>query len=113
MSEKINKNERKGNAVIQIFGQGDETLEFWKALTDLDVTSGHPDEDLAATDIVPESPPVSHVKDFKQIIPRLYSVGLGMGYLELLASKSVYILDCFTDVFVWMGQKSTRLVRAA
>ena len=42
MSEKINKNERKGNAVIQIFGQGDETLEFWKALTDLDVTrSGH------------------------------------------------------------------------
>jgi len=127
MSEKINKNERKGNAVIQIFGQGDETLEFWKALTDLDVTSGHPDEDLAAADIVPESPPVSHVKDFKQIIPRLYSVGLGMGYLELpqvevpgnrlkqelLASKSVYILDCFTDVFVWMGQKSTRLVRAA
>ena len=89
--------------------------------------SGHPDEDLAATDIVPESPPVSHVKDFKQIIPRLYSVGLGMGYLELpqvevpgnrlkqelLVSKSVYILDCFTDVFVWMGQKSTRLVRAA
>ena len=32
---------------------------------------------------------------------------------ELLQTKSVYILDCFTDVFVWMGQKSTRLVRAA
>ena len=32
---------------------------------------------------------------------------------ELLETKSVYILDCFTDVFVWMGQKSTRLVRAA
>ena len=95
--------------------------------TPCDVPSGHPDEDLAAADIVRESPPVSHVKDFKQIIPRLYSVGLGMGYLELpqvevpgnrlkqelLVSKSVYILDCFTDVFVWMGQKSTRLVRAA
>ena len=66
-------------------------------------------------------------QDFKQLIPRLYSVGLGMGYLELpqvevpghklkqelLQTKNVYILDCYTDVFVWVGKKSTRLVRAA
>lgn len=59
--------------------------------------------------------------------PRLYEVRLGMGYLELpqveipgqklvhtlLNSKRVYILDCRTDVFVWFGKKSTRLVRAA
>ena len=32
---------------------------------------------------------------------------------ELLQTKNVYILDCFTDVFVWVGKKSTRLVRAA
>ena len=56
-----------------------------------------------------------------------YSVGLGMGYLELpqvevpnnrlkqemLNTKSVFILDCYTDLFVWVGKKSTRLVRAA
>ena len=109
----------------QIFGQGEETIEFWKALSDED---DYYDDLEGADDLVPPtSPPVSHVKDFKQIIPRLYSVGLGMGYLELpqvevpgnrlkqelLETKSVYILDCFTDVFVWMGQKSTRLVRAA
>lgn len=60
-------------------------------------------------------------------MPRLYQVQLGMGYLELpqveipeqklvhtlLVSKNVYILDCFTDLFVWFGKKSTRLVRAA
>ena len=57
----------------------------------------------------------------------LSSVGLGMGYLELpqvevpnnrlkqemLNTKSVFILDCYTDLFVWVGKKSTRLVRAA
>ena len=32
---------------------------------------------------------------------------------ELLETANVYILDCYTDVFVWMGKKSTRLVRAA
>ena len=50
-----------------------------------------------------------------------------MGYLELpqvevpgnkmkqdhLETKNVYILDCYSDVFVWVGKKSTRLVRAA
>lgn len=50
-----------------------------------------------------------------------------MGYLELpqveiphqklvhtlLNSKNVYILDCYLDLFVWFGKKSTRLVRAA
>lgn len=50
-----------------------------------------------------------------------------MGYLELpqveipgqklvetlLNSKRVYVLDCWSDVFVWFGKKSTRLVRAA
>ena len=55
------------------------------------------------------------------------SIGLGMGYLELpqvevpgnkmkqdhLQTKNVYILDCYSDVFVWVGKKSTRLVRAA
>jgi len=61
--------------------------------------------------------------------PKLYKVGIGMGYLELpqvkantgklvltrklLDTKGVYILDCFTDIFVWIGLKSTRLVRTA
>ena len=32
---------------------------------------------------------------------------------SVLDTKQVYILDCKSDVFVWIGKKSTRLVRAA
>lgn len=62
--------------------------------------------------------------------PKLYRVGIGMGYLELpqvrapsggrliltkelLETRGVYILDCYSDIFVWIGRKSTRLVRTA
>ncbi|XP_010140739.1 PREDICTED: protein flightless-1 homolog, partial [Buceros rhinoceros silvestris] len=80
--------------------------------------------------------------DFQPHKPKLYKVGLGLGYLELpqinyklsvehkkrlkadllpemrllqslLDTKSVYILDCWSDVFIWIGRKSSRLVRAA
>uniref|UniRef100_T1GF46 Gelsolin-like domain-containing protein n=1 Tax=Megaselia scalaris TaxID=36166 RepID=T1GF46_MEGSC len=99
LTEKINKIERKNKADLMIENQGEETEEFWK----------HVDE------------------NFTPHLPRLYQVQLGMGYLELpqieipeqkltqslLNSKNVYILDCYSDVFVWFGKKSTRLVRAA
>lgn len=53
--------------------------------------------------------------DFKPVVPKLYQVKLGMGYLELpqvevphsklvkslLETDNVYILDCFLDLFVW------------
>lgn len=49
------------------------------------------------------------------LVPRLYQVQLGMGYLELpqievphgkltntlLSNRNVYILDCYMDVYVW------------
>lgn len=39
---------------------------------------------------------------------------LGCPQLQsLLDTKSVYILDCWSDVFIWIGRKSSRLVRAA
>lgn len=114
LAEKINKNERKNFSEVITYVQSDEGPDFWRAL-------GVP----TGTD-VPE--PEKHVPDsFVPIWPRLYQVGLGMGYLELpqvdvpqnklvqklLDSKNVYILDCSSDIFVWLGKKSTRLVRAA
>lgn len=53
--------------------------------------------------------------NFTPIVPRLYQVRLGMGYLELpqvevphgkltnnlLNNRNVYILDCYLDVYVW------------
>ncbi|KAM4697985.1 protein flightless-1 homolog [Rhinophrynus dorsalis] len=124
-AEKINKNERKGKAEITLLTQEQETPEFWEVL------GGQPEE------IKPNVP-----DDFQPTRPKLYKVGLGLGYLELpqinykisvehkkrpkidllpemrllqslLDTKCVYILDCHSDVFIWIGRKSSRLVRAA
>ncbi|VEN43871.1 unnamed protein product [Callosobruchus maculatus] len=115
MCEKINKNERKNKAEIISEATGSESKEFWTIL-------GAPEGEK------PEEPPKEHVDvNFTPVTPRLYQVQLGMGYLELpqvevphgklvntlLNSKHVYILDCYLDVFVWIGKKSTRLVNAA
>ncbi|XP_060528403.1 protein flightless-1 [Cylas formicarius] len=115
MCEKINKNERKNKSeIVSEFIVG-ENKEFWSTL-------GLPD-DIPPQDVITE-----HVDpNFNPVQPRLYRVQLGMGYLELpqvevpqaklvntlLHSKNVYILDCYLDVFVWIGKKSTRLVNAA
>ncbi|XP_029767131.1 protein flightless-1 homolog [Terrapene carolina triunguis] len=124
-AEKINKNERKGKAEITLLSQSQEPPEFWEVL------GGQPEEIKAN---VPD--------DFQPAKPKLYKVGLGLGYLELpqinyklsvehqkrpkvdllpemrllqslLDTKAVYILDCWSDVFIWVGRKSPRLVRAA
>ncbi|XP_047213705.1 protein flightless-1 homolog [Girardinichthys multiradiatus] len=125
-AEKINKNERRGKAEIVTLMQNQEPPEFWEAL------GGQPEE---IKKHVPD--------DFSPIRPKLYKVGLGLGYLELpqvnyklsvehkdhkikldthpelrlvqslLDTKCVYILDCWSDVFIWIGRKSPRLVRAA
>ncbi|XP_029432030.1 protein flightless-1 homolog isoform X2 [Rhinatrema bivittatum] len=124
-AEKINKNERKGKAEITLLAQNQETPEFWEVL------GGQPEEIKMH---VPD--------DFRPVRPKLYKVGLGLGYLELpqinyklsvehkkrpkidllpemrllqslLDTTCVYILDCSSDVFIWIGRKSSRLVRAA
>ncbi|RXM32515.1 Protein flightless-1-like [Acipenser ruthenus] len=117
-AEKINKNERKGKSEITVLVQNQETPEFWELL------GGQPEE-------------------IKKHVPDDFTpVGLGLGYLELpqinyklsvehkkrpkidllpemrllqslLDTKAVYILDCWSDVFIWIGRKSPRLVRAA
>nr|XP_053631207.1 protein flightless-1-like isoform X2 [Cherax quadricarinatus] len=117
-AEKMNKEERKNSAEIHTLVQGKENNDwpqFWAALG---LEEGE-EEDLEIEEHVDHK--------FVPVVPRLYQVGLGMGYLELpqvdvpegkliqklLSTKNVYILDCFCDVFVWIGRKSTRLVRAA
>ncbi|KRY77918.1 Protein flightless-1 -like protein, partial [Trichinella pseudospiralis] len=113
-AEKMNKTERKGVAEIEICKQNAEPDDF------LDLLDCKHDG--------PREPIVEHVPDNFQL-PKaiLYKVCLGMGYLELpqvkiprlglkqemLESRCVYILDCYVDLFLWIGKKSTRLVRAA
>lgn len=125
IAEKINKDERKNQAEIIMSYQGYEENDFWELF------GGMPDE------ITP-----SDLTIYKGGRPALYRVNLGMGYLELpqikyqlltehekkpdlelvpnkrlvpsiLNTKSVYVLDTHTDVFVWMGRRSPRLLRNA
>ena len=113
MAEKINKNERKNKAEIIMEVQNNESNEFLK---------------LLGIQNVSEKPQLKTTPDeWKPKVPILYIVQLGLGFLEipqvsvpqqklvhtLLNSKNVYLLDCHTDVFVWFGKKSTRLVRCA
>lgn len=125
LAEKINKDERKNQAEIEMLYQGYEEDEFWELF------GGMPEE-ITPTDL----------SVYQRGRPALYRVNLGMGYLELpqvkyqrltehettpdlelipkqrlvhslLSSKYVYILDTQTDVFVWIGRKSPRLLRNA
>ena len=101
----MNKEERKNVCEIISLNEKEETFEF---------KSYFEGEEFLVIDHVPDDDPI--------IVPRLYQVCLGMGYLELpqvehakltpqlLNTKNVYILDCYTDLFVWIGKKSTRLV---
>lgn len=113
LAEKIIKNERKNKTEIVMEVQGNESEEFLRLL-------GIGDDD--------DKPEIRKLAaDWKPKNPRLYVIQLGLGYLEmpqveipqqklvhtLLNSKSVYLLDCGPDLFIWFGKKSTRLVRAA
>lgn len=113
LAEKINKNERKSKSEIYMEVQGNESAEFLKL--------------LGLEDLANKTQVRSVAAEWKPRSPRLYVIQLGLGYLEmpqpeipqqklvhtLLNSKSVYLLDCHSDLFVWFGKKSTRLVRAA
>ena len=121
-AEKINKHERKFQAELSVLKQDDESPAFRRLL------GGPPEEPEPET--TPKLPDSITNDDCLTIYkPRLYKVGIGMGYLELpqvkatsgkyiltrdlLDTKGVYILDCYTDLFVWIGRKATRLVRTA
>ena len=72
LAEKINKEERKGLADINLFMQGKETEDFWEIL------SSECEEFYKPTAVHEHVP-----SDFIAFAAKLYRVGLGMGYLEL------------------------------
>lgn len=112
LATKVNKNDKKNKGEIFTETQGNESEDF---LT------------LIGLNPVEEYSFASEEIDRPKRGPRLYTVQLGLGYLEMpqveipqqklvhtiLNSKSVYIMDCHADLFIWFGKKSTRLVRAA
>ncbi|RDD41233.1 Protein flightless-1-like protein [Trichoplax sp. H2] len=106
---KLNKSDKKGRAELIVLEQGEETEEFWS------IMGGEPTDEIAC-----------HIGNHQSSNLVLYKVELGKGYLELpqvkhkgnikrslLNTKDVYILDCYSDVFVWIGRESSRLIRAA
>jgi hypothetical protein len=130
-AEKINKYERKFQAELLQMKQGDEAMSFWRLLQGpppiAELLEGETSTESYMYELHPDHGEKCPI--FSYFKPKLYKVGIGMGYLELpqvkaeagrliltkdiLDTKSVYILDCYTDIFVWIGRKSTRLVRTA
>lgn len=76
LAEKIKKNERKNRAEVFVYEFGEECEEFWKVINP--EHGGVKPED---SELWPPKNCVPH--DFVPSAPRLYQVGLGMGYLEL------------------------------
>uniref|UniRef100_A0A914YJP1 Gelsolin-like domain-containing protein n=1 Tax=Panagrolaimus superbus TaxID=310955 RepID=A0A914YJP1_9BILA len=111
---RMNKRDRKGKSEIETCNQRKVPEEFWNEF------HGSPD--------APEEPIVEHVPlDFEPERKKLYNVQIGMGFIELpqvelksgvlkqnmLQTKSVYILDCTSDIFLWVGKKANRLLKMA
>ncbi|XP_027205223.2 FLII actin remodeling protein [Dermatophagoides pteronyssinus] len=113
--EKIKKEERKNKTTLEFVDQYQEPEEFWTEFDNQDITN------------IDHNFLVEGIEDFRPTSPVLYQVCLGTGYLELpqirykpkqlskshFESKNVYIMDIVTDVYIWVGRKSARLVRAA
>ncbi|CAF2532295.1 unnamed protein product [Rotaria sp. Silwood2] len=111
--EKLNKSERKGLSELIQINQGEETDKFWREL------GGKPQNfqvvNHVADDFVP-SRSILYKVDLGQEFIELPQVELEPGGLikkELLHTRNIYILDCHTELFVWIGKKSARLVRMA
>lgn len=77
---------------------------------------------------MPDEPIVEHLPlNYKPDRKKLYQVQMGMGYLdlpqielkhgilkmEMLQTKCVYILDCNSEIYLWIGKKTNRLVKMA
>lgn len=93
--EKINRNERKGVAEIEMVHQYLEPPHFWRDLTGTVCFEefSFRGTNTCAQEKRPEEPIVEHVPiDFEPLRPILYQLRLGMGYLELpqLVSANVH-----------------------
>ncbi|CAF0908368.1 unnamed protein product, partial [Didymodactylos carnosus] len=111
--EKVNKSERKTLSELIQINQGEEPAQFWRDLgglpTNFQITNHVPE------DFTPERS-ILYKVDLGQEFIELPQVELEYGGIlkkELLHTRNIYILDCFTELFIWIGKKSARLVRMA
>uniref|UniRef100_A0AC35TXC5 Protein flightless-1 n=1 Tax=Rhabditophanes sp. KR3021 TaxID=114890 RepID=A0AC35TXC5_9BILA len=110
----INSRERKGDADIETCNQLKTPEEFWLALHG---SRQAPDEPIVENVLMDQEPPRK----------KLYQIQIGMGFLEIpqielkdgiceqrmLDTKCVYVLDTYSEVFLWIGKKANRLTKMA
>ena len=117
-AENINKDERKCQAELFVIKQGEETTCFKKLLEN----KSQENETNAKLNPILKDDCLTIYK------PKLYKIGVVKGLellqvkessgkdiltRDLLETKEVYILDCYTDLFVWFGRKSSAAIRSA
>lgn len=116
--EKLNKSERKGLSDLIQINQGDETETFWKEFggkpVDFQLKNHVPDNFIPPKSILykvdlgkefielPQGR--SSSLSFDAILWFFFLVELEPGGAlkkELLHNRNIYILDCYTELFVW------------
>lgn len=128
----MNKRDRKGKAEIESCNQYKTPEEFWQALTGKEIFHFFTIPRIyfysSGISKKPEEPIFEHIpQDRMPERKRLYEVQLGMGFLELpqvelkhgvlhkefLKPKSVFVLDCSSELFLWIGKNTNRLTKMA
>eukprot|EP00123_Amoebidium_parasiticum_P021135 comp62153_c0_seq1/m.47910 comp62153_c0_seq1/g.47910 ORF comp62153_c0_seq1/g.47910 comp62153_c0_seq1/m.47910 type:complete len:1269 (-) comp62153_c0_seq1:480-4286(-) len=112
-AEQVNMCDRKKRATVVEVKEGDEPTEFWNVL------EGPPNGPIL------ETQPIDPTA--QRHVTKLYSVEVVSGYVQLvqveaqdgqlspslLKDHMVCILDCYSELFVWQGRTSSKLLRAA
>eukprot|EP01114_Cavostelium_apophysatum_P010431 TRINITY_DN2412_c0_g1_i1.p1 TRINITY_DN2412_c0_g1~~TRINITY_DN2412_c0_g1_i1.p1 ORF type:complete len:1379 (+),score=482.22 TRINITY_DN2412_c0_g1_i1:221-4357(+) len=118
VAKSIKDKERSGLPRVSVLDEGCESDDFWKALKrtkeeeDLKIASAEEGgEDDVSEKVVWEKVKLSQVITVKNDQYELQEIGASKLYKELLREEFCYILDAFTEVFVWTGKKAPLKVK--
>eukprot|EP00127_Corallochytrium_limacisporum_P004760 Clim_evm114s172 gene=Clim_evmTU114s172 len=109
LADKINKDERKGVAEIEIIHQRDEPSLFWNKFPGGKAKYGNAAEAVKIQPKVYEIVVSPGRIDFYNTI-NVAPEGISK---EILETEKVIVIDCVTDIYVWIGKRAKRIHRAA
>eukprot|EP01130_Rhizamoeba_saxonica_P002278 TRINITY_DN12116_c0_g1_i1.p1 TRINITY_DN12116_c0_g1~~TRINITY_DN12116_c0_g1_i1.p1 ORF type:complete len:1609 (-),score=370.52 TRINITY_DN12116_c0_g1_i1:51-4877(-) len=113
IASRLKFKERGGNALMILLDQGKEDREpeakiFWDSL-DCDTPVDIPNVDInfeALADQLDNSTKLYLFKESKNTKRRIALVHTGKPNKDILNPKYCYLLDCFTEIFIWIGSSS-------
>eukprot|EP01134_Creolimax_fragrantissima_P005628 CFRG5628T1 len=117
--QRINAKERKNMAIITVEQQGFESDTFVETMHAYTLEQ---DGEMFETSVAK----YNEHKEHREYAPKLYEIQIVNKFLKvsqpksldgltpcLLKTNGVFVLDCFSELFLWIGRRSTRMLRAA